>query len=70
MGGHGQDVLGSKKMSNGLVSPNMHRMQRLVFLSINKIMKGLVAPFLSLQSYEHRLLDGSFVELSVLFPVG
>jgi len=33
-------------------------------------MKGLVTPSLSLQSREHRVLDGSFVEPSVLISTG
>jgi len=40
------------------------------YLAIIKIMKGLVTPFLSLQSCEHCVLDDSFIELDVLFPVG
>ena len=34
------------------------------------IMKGLVTPFSLLQSREHRVLDSSYVELSVLISTG
>ena len=40
------------------------------YFTIIKIMKGLVTPFLSLQSCKHRVLDGSYVELSVLISTG
>ena len=37
---------------------------------ITKFMKGLVTPFLTLQSREHRVLDDSFVGFGVLVPAG
>ena len=65
MGGHGVKVLTTKKQAMAWLGPTCTEC-RGWYLTIIKIMKGLVTLFLSLQSCEHRVFDGSYVELGVL----
>jgi hypothetical protein len=69
MGGHGLKGSLSSKSLIAWLTPTCTACRGWYFAIIN-ILKGLVTPFLSLQSHKHRVLDDSIVELSVLFPAG
>ena len=51
---HGEGLT-SIKMSNGLVSPIMYHCAEVGILQNYKIMKGLMTPFSTVQSCEHRM---------------
>ena len=69
MGEHGLAVIYVVKRLMAWLAPTC-TVYRGWYFAIIKLMKGLVTPFLSLQSCEHRVLDGSYVELGVLFSSG
>ena len=69
MGRHGLSVVYVVKSLMAWLAPTC-TMCRCWYFAIIKIMKGLVTPFISLQSREHCVLDGSYVKLGVLVPSG
>ena len=69
MGEHGLAVIYVVKRLMGWLAPTC-TVDRGWYFAIIKLMKGLVTPFLSLQSREHRMLDGSYVKLGVLILSG
>ena len=64
MGGHGRGVL---KRVMAWLAPTCTT-SRGWYLSITKVMKGLMTSFATVQSCEHHVLDNSSIRISVLFP--